>query len=156
MKKSTKIVLGSVAGVVLIAGISSAAGGSDESAKPNDRAAIQPSAKPNDEPTTSSTSRPKAKVQKTQAEEFVACVKESGTPSEKAAVEHVTKVTGADKTNDIADLAEIFTDYSGDLMSGDASKGKLLASAFTSCYKSDNGLVTVYNKDGEILSNGNF
>lgn len=31
-------------------------------------------------------------------------------------------------------------------------EGKLIASAFTSCYESDNRLLTVYDKDGEILA----
>lgn len=51
MKKSTKIVLGSVAGVVLIAGISSAAGGSDEkTASPAVVSTDKPGAKANDKP----------------------------------------------------------------------------------------------------------
>lgn len=145
MKKSTKIILGMAAGFVIIAGCSSAV--NDTEAKPNDRAAVQVSGEKTEE---------SAAPKKTQAESFVACVKEAGTESEKAAADHVTKVTGADKTNGILDSAEIFTDYSGDLMSGDANKGKLLASAFASCYKSENGLVTVYNKDGELLGNGQF
>lgn len=151
MKKSTKIVLGAVAGFVLIGGCGAAMSGSDEAAKPNDRAAVQTDDEPAKE---SEASEPK--VEKTQAEEFVACVNKAGTPGEKDAAKHVTKVTGADKTNDILDSAEIFTDYAGSMMTGDANKGKLLASAFASCYKSENGLVTVYNKDGELLGNGQF
>ena len=51
MKKSTKMVLGSVAGVVLIAGISSAAGGSDEkTASPAVVSTEKPEAKANDKP----------------------------------------------------------------------------------------------------------
>lgn len=154
MKKSTKIVLGSIAGIVFIGGCGAAMGDGDTEAKPNDRAAVQPSDEPKDEAPKKES--PKAEVQKTQAEEFVACVNKAGTPGEKDAAKHVTKVTGADKTNDILDSAEIFTDYAGSMMTGDSNKGKLLASAFASCYKSENGLVTVYNKDGELLSNGNF
>lgn len=92
----------------------------------------------------------------TQAEEFRACVAKSGTPTEKAAVEHVTKVTGADKRNDILDAPEVFTDFSGGLTGPHQGEGKLIASAFASCYESDNGLVTVYDKDGELLANGNY
>ncbi|MER7482341.1 hypothetical protein ABTX60_32715 [Streptomyces sp. NPDC126510] len=93
---------------------------------------------------------------KSQAEQFRDCVAENGTDTEKAAVEHVTKVTGADKRNDILDAAEVFTDFSGGLMGPHQGEGKLIASAFTSCYESKNGLVTVYDKDGELLANANY
>lgn len=98
----------------------------------------------------------KKKENKTQAEEFQACVAKSGTAGEKAAVKHVTKVTGADKRNDILDSAEVFTDFTGGLIGPHQGEGKLIASAFASCYESDNGLVTVYDKDGELLANGNY
>lgn len=115
--------------------------------------------------TTSSTSRPLAegsggeagKGEKlTQADEFIKCVEDSGLDTEKAAVKHVTKVTGVDGINDIAGMVEVYTDFDGDMMSSDADKGNLIASAFTSCYESNKGLVTIYNKNGEILANGNF
>ncbi|MEU6521254.1 hypothetical protein ABZ892_00025 [Streptomyces sp. NPDC046924] len=93
---------------------------------------------------------------KSQAEEFRTCVAESGTPTEKEAVKHVTKVTGADKRNDILDSAEVFTDFSGGLTGPHTGEGTLIASAFTSCYESENGLVTVYDKDGEPLATGNY
>ncbi|MER6187839.1 hypothetical protein [Streptomyces sp. NPDC001652] len=93
---------------------------------------------------------------KSQAEQFKDCVAKSGTASEKDVIGHVTKVTGADKKNDILDSAEVFTDYTGGLVGPNASKGKLIASAFASCYESENGLVTVYDKGGELLSNGNY
>jgi hypothetical protein len=92
----------------------------------------------------------------TQAEQFRTCVAENGTDTEKAAVEHVTKVTGADKRNDILDAAEVFTDFTGGMMGPHQGEGKLIASAFTSCYESRNGLVTVYDKDGELLANANY
>ncbi|MFJ4279415.1 hypothetical protein [Streptomyces massasporeus] len=97
-----------------------------------------------------------AAEEKPQAEQFRDCVAKSGTATEKAAVEHVTKVTGADKRNDILDAAEVFTDFSGGLMGPHQGEGKLIASAFTSCYESKNGLVTVYDKDGELLANANY
>lgn len=93
---------------------------------------------------------------KSQAEQFKDCVAKSGTASEKAAVGHVTKVTGADKKNDILDSAEVFTDFKGGFLSGDAGDAKLIASAFASCYESENGLVTVYGSDGDIISNGKY
>ncbi|MFE6826300.1 hypothetical protein [Streptomyces sp. NPDC057690] len=98
----------------------------------------------------------RAESTKTQAEEFQACVAKSGTPTEKAAIKHVTKVTGADKRNNILDAPEVFTDFTGGLMGPHQGEGKLIASAFTSCYESDNGLVTVYDENGEILANANY
>ncbi len=95
-------------------------------------------------------------MKKTQAEEFTDCVSKTGTPTEKVAVKHVTKVTGADRRNDILDNAEIYTDFTGGFMSSNGGDAKLIASAFTSCYESDNGLVTVYGEDGEMIANANF
>lgn len=95
-------------------------------------------------------------AKKTQAEEFTDCVNKTGTPTEKTAVKHVTKVTGADKQNNILDSAEIYTDFTGGFMSENAGEAKLIATAFTSCYESDNGLVTVYGSDGEMIANANF
>ncbi|MCQ9133777.1 hypothetical protein [Streptomyces hilarionis] len=97
-----------------------------------------------------------AERSRTQAEEFRACVLKSGTPTEKSAVAHVTKVTGADKRNDVLDAPEVFTDFSGGLAGPHQGEGKLIASAFTSCYESDNGLVTVYDRNGEVLANANY
>lgn len=93
---------------------------------------------------------------KSPGEQFKAFVSKNGTPTEKDAVKHVTKVQGADEQNDILDSAEVHTDYTGGMFGSDASKGKLLASAFADWKDSKNGLVTVYDKDGEMLSNGNF
>ncbi|MER5916789.1 hypothetical protein ABT124_42100 [Streptomyces sp. NPDC001982] len=92
---------------------------------------------------------------KSQAEQFQACVAKSGTPTEKAAVKHVTKVTGTDKRNDILDSAEVYTDFTGGFMSDNQGDAKLIASAFTSCYESKNGLVTVYGKDGDMIATAN-
>lgn len=95
------------------------------------------------------------------ADQFKAYVEKNGTANEKTAVGHVTKLIGADNNNDILDSAEIHTNYAGDLMSPDAASGKLLASSFAEFQASrnkgsKNGLVTVYNAKGEILSNGKF
>jgi len=97
-----------------------------------------------------------AAVRKTQVEEFTDCVDKTGTATEKAAVKHVTKVTGADKQNNILDSAEVFTDFTGGIVGPHQGEGKLIATAFTSCYESDNGLVTVYGEDGEMIANGKF
>lgn len=91
-----------------------------------------------------------------QADQFKAFVEENGTTREQDAVNHVTKVQGADEQNDILDSVEIWTDYSGGIVGPHASDGKIIASAFADWKDSDNGLVTVYGQDGELLSNGNF
>lgn len=92
---------------------------------------------------------------------FKSYAAEHGSANETAAVKHVTKIQGADGKNDILDSADIYTDYSGDLTSADGPKGKLIASAFADWQKSrgkdsDNGLVTVYNKSGDLLNNGQY
>ncbi|MEJ8671883.1 hypothetical protein WKI71_36625 [Streptomyces sp. MS1.AVA.1] len=93
-----------------------------------------------------------AEATKTEAEKFQDCVGRTGTAGEKAAVKHVTKVSGTDERSRIADLADVFTDYGGGLLGGHAGEGRLIASAFSSCYKSANGMVTVYDKDGDLLA----
>ncbi|MFJ8464886.1 hypothetical protein [Streptomyces swartbergensis] len=128
----------------VIAGVATS-GGSDDTSK-KDKA-------------VTADSKPKKAAsadEKPQAEQFRTCVAKNGTDTEKAAVEHVTKVTGADKRNDILDSAEVFTDFTGGLTGPHQGEGKLIASAFTSCYESKNGLVTVYDKDGELLANANY
>ncbi|MEU0038976.1 hypothetical protein [Streptomyces sp. NPDC006333] len=91
-----------------------------------------------------------------QAADFKSCVDKNGTAAEKAAVRHIVKVTGADKRHNILDAPGVFTDFGGGVTGPHQGEGKLIAAAFSSCYESDNGLVTVYDKAGEILANGNF
>ncbi|GAA3855194.1 hypothetical protein [Streptomyces lannensis] len=121
-----------------------AAASSDPKAHDSQKA---PAKKPAEKPVESN---------KTQAEQFQACVAKSGTPTEKSAVKHVTKVTGTDKRNDLLDSAEVWTDYTGGFMSDNSGDAKLIATAFTSCYESKNGLVTVYGKDGDMITNANY
>ncbi|MER6844350.1 hypothetical protein [Streptomyces platensis] len=90
------------------------------------------------------------------ADRFKAFVAKHGSPNEQAALGHVTKVQGADELNDILDSVDIYTDFTGGLMGPHQSEGKLIASAFADWKESKNGLVTVYDVKGEILSNGNF
>ncbi|WP_406266249.1 hypothetical protein OHT93_09220 [Streptomyces sp. NBC_00191] len=90
------------------------------------------------------------------ADQFKAFVAKNGSAEEKAAVKHVTKVQGADDQNDIADTADVYTDFSGGLVGPHQGEGKLIASAFADWRTSKNGLVTIYDKDGQLLSNGNF
>lgn len=153
--------LGVVGLFVILAAIGAAVGGGDSTDTSNkDKAVNASSDKPSAQAEETTADKPASKEppseDKTQAEEFKECVAKSGTATEKKAISHVTKVTGVDSRNDILDAAEVFTDYSGGFLGPHTSDGKLIASAFASCYESDNGLVTVYDKDGEILSNGNY
>lgn len=144
--------LGVVALVVVIAAIGAAAGGESNDGASSDKAATA-----DDKPKSGDAKKDSpAEDNGSQADQFKACVAKGGSASEKAAVKHVTKVTGADKKNDVLDAAEVFTDFTGGIVGPHASDGKLIASAFGSCYDSENGLVTVYDKSGEILSNGNY
>lgn len=144
-RKGLWITGGIVAGVILIGAL-----GSEGDSAPTESAPA---------PTASATkveAAPKPKPELSQAEQFKAFVAKNGTSGEKDAAVHVTKVQGSEEQNDMLDSAEIHTDYTGDIMSGDTGKGKLLASAFADWKDSENGLVTVYNATGDILSNGNF
>ncbi|MCX5417282.1 hypothetical protein OOK09_36115 [Streptomyces sp. NBC_00059] len=116
-----------------------------EPAVPAKEAAEEPAPKPAPE-----------KKELTQADEFKAFIAKNGTPAEKAAAEHIVKVQGADSDNGILDAADVYTDYAGGLMGPHQGDGKLLASAFADWKDSENGLVTIYDKDGELLSNGNY
>ncbi|MET8094844.1 hypothetical protein ABZV29_00015 [Streptomyces sp. NPDC005236] len=63
--------------------------------------------------------------------------------------------------NTDAAKADVYTDYSGGMFGPHANDGKLIASAFADWQKSrgkssENGLVTVYDKGAETLSNGKF
>ncbi|MEY2241738.1 hypothetical protein AB8A21_02045 [Streptomyces sp. BF23-18] len=138
-----KILGGIIIGVIAIGGCNAAMNNSGGTKTGTDSA--EPAAGAADNKNTAS-----------QAGEFTACVTKNGTPTEKAAVKHVTKVTGADKRNDILDSAEVYTDFTGGLAGPHSGEGKLIATAFTSCYESDNGLVTVYDKNGQMLSNAQF
>ncbi|MFC7511057.1 hypothetical protein ACFQV4_10790 [Streptomyces thermocarboxydus] len=83
-------------------------------------------------------------------------MEENGTAQEKEAVAHVIKVQGADEQNDILDTADIYTDFTGGIMGEGSGPAKLIASAFADWKQSENGLVTVYDADGELLGNGQF
>lgn len=162
-KRKTGKILGIIGAVFVgLIVIGALAGGGDDAKDTSnkDKAVAASSDKPKaqaEEPAADEPAKEEpAAEDKSQAEQFKDCVTKSGTPAEKSAVKHVTKVTGADKNNDILDTAEVFTDYTGGLIGPHASDGKLIASAFASCYESKNGLVTVYDEKGEILSNGNY
>ncbi|MEV0528735.1 hypothetical protein AB0I66_35480 [Streptomyces sp. NPDC050439] len=144
--------LGVVALIVVIAAVGAAGGGNS-----TDGAGSKKAATTDDKPESGDAKKdPPAESEGSQADQFKACVAKGGSASEKAAAKHVTKVSGADKNNDVLDAAEVFTDFTGGIVGPHASDGKLIASAFGSCYDSENGLVTVYDKSGEVLSNGNY
>lgn len=102
-----------------------------------------------------STGKTEGKGGKAAAKYLKDCVSKSGTPAQKEAVAHVKQVHGADRQNNIIDVAEVMTNYKLDLMSG-SDEAKLISSSFATCYDSSNGLVTVYAADGEMMGNGNF
>ncbi|MQA96424.1 MAG: hypothetical protein GEV11_17900 [Streptosporangiales bacterium] len=145
-----------VAALVLFAGCA-ALGGTlsavDPSATPSDPAASSTEAA---EDETQAPEARRTKPAPSEAKAFKDCIKKDGTPAERRAVAKVVKVTGVETRNDILDNAEVHTDLQGDLFGPDANDAKIIASAFTTCYQSDNGLVTVYSEDGELLSTGNF
>ncbi|MGW6273672.1 hypothetical protein [Streptomyces sp. NPDC055060] len=144
--------LGVVALIVVVAAVGAATGGDSGDGARGDKAATA-----DNKPKSGDVKKDAPAEDKgSQADQFKACVAKGGSASEKAAAKHVTKVTGADKNNDVLDAAEVFTDFTGGIVGPHASDGRLIASAFGSCYDSENGLVTVYDKSGEILSNGNY
>ncbi|MFH8453480.1 hypothetical protein ACH4CD_30060 [Streptomyces fungicidicus] len=159
MGMKSKLVLGAVVGIVVIGAVSANSGDADGGSgdKGTSASAEQQSAD------TKSDGKPDAKPAEdkgaekaSQAEQFKAFVQKNGTPQEKDAVSHITKVQGADEQNDILDAADVYTDFTGGIMGEGTGPAKLIASAFADWKQSDNGLVTVYDADGEIIGNGNF
>ncbi|MFD3419992.1 hypothetical protein [Streptomyces decoyicus] len=156
---------GAFGALVLIGIIAAVAGGSDaepQADKPG-KAATAPvkgqargNAKPAEaEPREKPKEKPEA-AHKSPADQFKAFVAKNGSANEKAAIGHVTKVQGADEQNDILDSVDIHTDFTGGMLGPHQSEGKLIASVFADWKHSKNGLVTIYDAKGEILSNGNF
>lgn len=157
-KKAGKIAAlgcGGILALAVVGGCMAAVSSSSGDSKSSSNEGTSPSSaasKSSGQPKDTGNVKPPA----TEAEQFKSCVNKNGTTTEKKAVGHITKVTGSDTRNNVLDAPEVFTDFSGGLMGPHQGEGKLIASAFASCYKSDNGLVTVYDKDGEILANGKF
>lgn len=152
---------GGIFALLVIIGIFGAALGSGSNDTTSSSAATTDNTpKTNDKTETTPTKEPAAEAEeepaKSQADQFKDCVAKNGTPTEKTAVKHVTKVTGADKQNNILDSAEVYTDFTGGIVGPHQGEAKLIAAAFASCYESENGLVTVYGEDGEMISNGKF
>ncbi|MFE1265558.1 hypothetical protein ACFW5X_34225 [Streptomyces albogriseolus] len=163
MGMKTKIALGAVVGIVVIGAVSANAGDSDTGTadKGTSASADRQSGGAKDAGAGAGAGKGKEKAEKaekkvSQAEQFKAFVEENGTAQEKDAVSHVTKVQGADEQNDILDTADVYTDFTGGIMGEGTGPAKLIASAFADWKQSENGLVTVYDADGELLGNGQF
>lgn len=154
---------GALAALLAIGIIGAAAGaGSDTktpakddkvAAAPKEKAETKADAKPAEK---KAKPKPKPATPKTPADQLKDFINKHGTPAEKTAATHITKVQGAGDQNNILDTADIYTDYTGGMMGPHAADGKLIASAFADWKNSKNGLVTIYDAKGEILSNGNF
>lgn len=165
MGMKTKVALGAVVGIVVIGVVSANSGdngdnggkggGTSAAADKNAGGSGGKAAGKGDD-AAKSDAGDKGASKASQAEQFKAFVAKNGTPKEKDAVAHVLKVQGADQQNDILDSADAYTDFTGGLMGEGSGPSKLIASAFADWKDSKNGLVTVYDADGEIITNGNF
>ncbi|AZM77303.1 hypothetical protein D1J63_21905 [Streptomyces sp. KPB2] len=168
MGMKTKIALGAVVGIAVIGAMSanSGDGDGDGGAKSDGRTSASAGEKSGDgakadggKADGASDAKPaedKAVEKASQAEQFKAFVQKNGSPNEKDAVSHVTKVQGADEQNDILDAADVYTDFTGGIMGEGTGPAKLIASAFADWKDSENGLVTIYDAEGELLGNGQF
>nr|WP_127895148.1 hypothetical protein [Streptomyces sp. S10(2018)] len=160
MGMKTKIALGAVVGIAVIGALSANAGDGDGDAKSDNRTSASAGEKTGGaseaKPADDKPAEDKAEKKASQAEQFKAFVQKNGTSKEKDAVSHVTKVQGADEQNDILDAADVYTDFTGGIMGEGTGPAKLIASAFADWKDSENGLVTIYDADGELLGNGQF
>ncbi|MFE7436407.1 hypothetical protein ACIPH4_31765 [Streptomyces tendae] len=160
MGMKTKIALGAVVGIAVIGALSANAGDGDGDAKSDNRTSASAGEKTGGaseaKPADDKPSEDKAEDKASQAEQFKAFVQKNGTSKEKDAVSHVTKVQGADEQNDILDAADVYTDFTGGIMGEGTGPAKLIASSFADWKDSENGLVTIYDADGELLGNGQF
>ncbi|MFF3672436.1 hypothetical protein ACFYYS_00475 [Streptomyces sp. NPDC002120] len=87
---------------------------------------------------------------------FISGVKEHGTPQEASAAQHVKKIQGTERFNDVFDTASVHTDLEGGITGSSHGTCNLIASSFADAYNSKNGLVTVYGADGKMICNGKF
>ncbi|MBQ0883342.1 hypothetical protein KBZ94_00120 [Streptomyces sp. RM72] len=160
MGMKTKIALGAVVGIAVIGALSANSGDGDGDARSDGRTSASSGEKADGgKAGGGSDAKPaedKAVEKASQAEQFKAFVRKNGTPKEKDAVSHVTKVQGADEQNDILDAADVYTDFTGGIMGEGTGPAKLIASSFADWKDSENGLVTIYDADGELLGNGQF
>ncbi|MFE9644134.1 hypothetical protein ACFYO0_08330 [Streptomyces sp. NPDC006365] len=153
---------GILAAALVIGGIGAAVGSGSGDSSSSAASSAASADSPKGTGPSKATGSPKAAApQQSTVDAFKAYVKKHESAKTREAAAHVTKVQGADENNDILDTADIYTDYTGDMVSADAGNAKLLASAFADFQSSrgkdsKNGLVTVYNADSDILSNGNY
>jgi hypothetical protein len=161
-----KVALGAVVGLVVIGAVSANAGDGGGDGKSDGRTSVGADENPGgakadgdakaDGKADAKPAEDKAVEKASQAEQFKAFVGKNGTAAEKDAVSHVTKVQGAEEQNDVLDSADVYTDFTGGIMGEGTGPANLIASAFADWKQSENGLVTVYDADGELLGNGNF
>ncbi|TDT24478.1 hypothetical protein EV562_11892 [Streptomyces sp. BK208] len=166
MGMKAKIALGAVVGIAVIGAVSANAGDGDGDTGSGSRTSAGAGEKAGGAKTDgdaktdgASDAKPaedKAVEKASQAEQFKTFVKKNGSANEQDAVSHVTKVQGADEQNDILDAADVYTDFTGGIMGEGSGPAKLIASAFADWKDSENGLVTIYDADGELLGNGQF
>ncbi|WP_217142793.1 hypothetical protein [Streptomyces sp. AC627_RSS907] len=165
MGMKTRVALGAVVGLAIIGAVSANSGDGGSDGASDSRTSVGANEKPGGakadgksdaKPAEDKAAEGKAAEKASQADQFKAFVEKNGTPTEKQAVSHVTKVQGADEQNDVLDAADVYTDFTGGIMGEGTGPAKLIASAFADWKQSENGLVTVYDADGEILGNGNF
>ncbi|MFG3251461.1 hypothetical protein [Streptomyces sp. NPDC048187] len=166
MGMKAKIALGAVVGIVVIGAVSANAGDGDGDTGSGSRTSAGADEKTGgakadggtqaDGASDAKPAEDKAVEKASQAEQFKTFVKKNGSANERDAVSHVTKVQGADEQNDILDAADVYTDFTGGIMGEGTGPAKLIASAFADWKDSENGLVTVYDADGELLGNGQF
>ncbi|MER6650377.1 hypothetical protein ABT248_07500 [Streptomyces sp. NPDC000971] len=150
-------VLTALGGVFAFFMVLAIAASGDDADKGSTTAATAPQKQTAAEPVEAADDKPAEEKQElSQADQFKAFIAKNGTAAEKDAAQHVTKVQGADGSNGILDAADVYTDFTGGMMGPHQGEGKLLASAFADWKDSKNGLVTIYDEGGEILSNGNF
>ncbi|MFI1419443.1 hypothetical protein ACH4VX_15855 [Streptomyces sp. NPDC020731] len=159
MGMKSKIALGAFVGIVVIGAVSANSGDPDGGSADKGTSASaeqQPGNTKSDAKSDAKPAEDKGTGKASQAEQFKAFVQKNGTPQEKDAAGHITKVQGADEQNDILDAADVYTDFTGGIMGEGTGPAKLIASAFADWKQSGNGLVTVYDADGEIIGNGSF
>ncbi|CAL9482306.1 hypothetical protein SUDANB176_03073 [Streptomyces sp. enrichment culture] len=159
MGMKSRIALGAVVGIVVIGAVSANSGDTDGGSGDKGSSASAERQSGGTKSDRASDARPaddKGAEKASQAEQFKAFVQKNGTAQEKEAVSHVTKVQGADERNDILDTADVYTDFTGGITGEGTGPAKLIASAFADWKQSENGLVTVYDADGELLGNGEF
>ncbi|MFJ6571989.1 hypothetical protein ACIQNU_31760 [Streptomyces sp. NPDC091292] len=153
MGMKTKLALGAVVGITIIGAVSCSA--ADDGTK-DDKSSSVTSGSDGQAKDKKDKKDDKGEKKASQADQFKDFVNKNGTAKEKEAAGHITKIQGADEQNDILDSVDIYTDYTGGIMGKGQAPSQLIASSFAEWKTSKNGLVTVYDADGEMLGNGNF